>query len=113
MSPRRPIVWAIAGSDSSGGAGLQSDIKTLSALAVHGATVVTAVTAQSLTACNEIFSLSRAQLAAQIKALHDELAPRVIKTGMLASRAASEILESYLKEHDTALICDPVLKSSS
>lgn len=80
-------VLLIGGSDSSGGAGLQADLKTLSALGVHGSTVVTAVTAQSSTAVHGSWDVPPDAVRAQLQAVLADLRVDAVKTGMLATEA--------------------------
>jgi hydroxymethylpyrimidine kinase/phosphomethylpyrimidine kinase/thiamine-phosphate diphosphorylase len=108
-----PVVWSIAGSDSSAGAGSAADLKTMTALGVHGATVLTAVTAQGLARCDRIFALDPDLVAAQLRSLHDELPPAVIKIGMLATAGVIGAVANYGRESPAPVVCDPVLRTSS
>jgi len=108
-----PIVWTIAGSDSGGGAGIQVDLKVMSAFAVHGCSVITALTAQNTVGVQAVESVSEAMVRAQLEALATDLPPAAIKTGMLGSAATCRILADFFESGQTPLICDPVLKSTS
>jgi hydroxymethylpyrimidine kinase/phosphomethylpyrimidine kinase len=108
-----PIAWILAGSDSGGGAGMQVDLKTMNAFGVHGCSVVTALTAQNTLGVSRIEDVSVEMLEAQLLALAADSPPQVIKTGMLGSGRACELLLKHLPRHDVPLICDPLLKSSS
>ena len=80
-----PVSMTIAGSDSGGGAGIQADLKTFSALGTFGCSVITAVTAQNTTGVYGIHEIPIDIIESQIDAVLDDLNPNVIKTGMLAS----------------------------
>ena len=80
-----PIVLAIAGSDCSGGAGIQADIKTISALGGYAASVVTAVTVQNTLGVQDVFYLPVSLVERQILAVVTDLRPDVIKIGMIGS----------------------------
>ncbi|HSR88232.1 MAG TPA: bifunctional hydroxymethylpyrimidine kinase/phosphomethylpyrimidine kinase [Pontiella sp.] len=113
---RRPIAWTIAGSDAGGGAGIQADLKVMNAFAVHGCTVITALTAQNTLGVHSVEPVSGSMLHAQLEALACDLPPVAIKTGMLGSAAACRALAGFLSGHQAPcppLICDPVLKSTS
>jgi hydroxymethylpyrimidine/phosphomethylpyrimidine kinase len=104
-------VLAIGGSDSSGGAGIQADLKTLQALGVHGSTVVTAVTAQSSTAVHVVHDIPGDIIRAQLDAVLGDLGADVVKTGMLSSAAAVEaVVEAVI---GLPLVVDPVGVSST
>lgn len=81
-----PIALTIAGSDSGGGAGIQADLKTFSALGVYGASVITALTAQNTRAVTMVDPASPAMIAAQMQAVFDDLDVRAVKLGMLGAR---------------------------
>src|SRR5580700_6330880 len=90
-SPQRaPISLTIAGSDSSGGAGIEADLKTFSALGVYGAAVITALTAQNTKGVFGIYDVPADFVAAQIEAVFDDLDVGVVKIGMLANAATIE-----------------------
>ncbi|MGH9962919.1 MAG: bifunctional hydroxymethylpyrimidine kinase/phosphomethylpyrimidine kinase, partial [Pyrinomonadaceae bacterium] len=82
-----PILKAltIAGSDSGGGAGIQADLKTFSALGVYGCSVITAVTAQNTRGVTGVEPISPQMVQLQIEAVLSDIQPQVIKTGMLAN----------------------------
>lgn len=110
---RPPTLWTIAGSDSSGGAGLQADVKTANAWNVHAATVVTAVTAQNNRSFIRSETVSSEVFKAQIAALESEAPPNVIKLGHLPGATLIEDLAIALRGISTEVVCDPVLRSSS
>src|SRR5580658_4636354 len=86
-----PVALTVAGSDSSGGAGIQADLKTFNAFGVWGTCAVTAVTAQNTAGVVEVFVLPAAMVRAQFDAVANDMRPRAVKTGMLAT---VEIVES-------------------
>lgn len=112
-----PIAWTVAGSDSGGGAGIQVDLKVMSAFGVHGCSVITALTAQNSCGVQALEPVSGAMLRAQFQALEADLPPVVIKTGMLGRAKTCDILADFLESRRTDqapfLVCDPVLKSTS
>ena len=112
-SSSAPVAWILAGSDSGGGAGMQLDLKTMTAFGVHGCSVVTAITAQNTLGVSHIEAVSGEMLEAQLRMLAADLPPKAIKTGMLGSAQACKLLLEYLPQHDAPLICDPILKSTS
>src|SRR3954462_7020743 len=104
----------IAGSDSSGGAGIQGDLKTFAALGVYGLSAVTAVTAQNPTGVLRIDPLSADLVTAQIEAVAGDVEIHAVKTGMLATAAIVEAVAAAIEELDLPnLVVDPVLVSTS
>ena len=114
QSKSYPKVLSIAGSDSSGGAGIQADLKTFSALGVYGATAITAITAQNTQGVNSQFALEPQMVYDQIAAVMDDIEPSVVKIGMLSN---TEIVEAVAKAlHDykpSFIVLDPVIVSST
>jgi hydroxymethylpyrimidine/phosphomethylpyrimidine kinase len=104
-------VLIIAGSDSGGGAGIQADIKTVTALGAYAATAITAVTVQNTLGVTAIHPIPVSIVAAQIKAVLGDIGADVIKTGMLASGELIDTVFSLLKREapDLPLIVDPVM----
>ncbi len=108
------VALTIAGSDSIAGAGIQADLKTFAALGVYGATVVTAVTAQSTKGVSEAAVLSADLVTAQIEAVAGDVELHAVKTGMLGDAAVVEAVAAAIKELDLPLVVvDPVLASSA
>jgi hydroxymethylpyrimidine kinase/phosphomethylpyrimidine kinase len=104
------IAVTIAGSDSSGGAGIQADLKTFAALGVHGTSVITAITAQNTVTVTDIFELPIAIITAQIEAVASDLDVRAAKTGMLASSQIIDAVALAITKHRiTNLVVDPVM----
>jgi hydroxymethylpyrimidine/phosphomethylpyrimidine kinase len=109
-----PVALTIAGSDSSGGAGIQADLKTFSALGVYGASVITALTAQNTTGVSGIHLVPPAFVTAQIDAVFSDLAVRAVKIGMVAQRATIEAIADALQRWSpAAIVLDPVMVATS
>ncbi|TAM59761.1 MAG: bifunctional hydroxymethylpyrimidine kinase/phosphomethylpyrimidine kinase [Rhodanobacter sp.] len=109
-----PVALSIAGSDSSGGAGIQADLKTFAALGVHGATALTAVTAQNPTGIRAIHVIPPEIVSAQLEAVFDALDVRAVKLGMLAQAATVDIVADSLSRHRPAfVVLDPVMLATS
>jgi hydroxymethylpyrimidine/phosphomethylpyrimidine kinase len=108
------IAVTIAGSDSSGGAGIQADLKTFAALGVYGASVITALTAQNTQTVTGILDVPPAFIAAQIDAVFSDLAIGAVKIGMLSRPAAVEAVARGLTRHKAKnIVLDPVMVASS
>lgn len=109
-----PIVLSIAGSDCSGGAGIQADIKTISALGGYAASAITAVTVQNTLGVYAVQSMSPEIVRGQIEAVMDDLQPVAIKIGMLNDiqtvRVVSDCIRKYSPEY---IVYDPVMVSTS
>ena len=86
----------IAGSDSSGGAGIQADIKTMTAHGVYAMSAITALTAQNTTGVTDIMEATPAFLAEQLDSIFTDIYPDAIKTGMVSSSALIEIIAEKL-----------------
>lgn len=114
MEPRRPTVaLTIAGSDSSGGAGVQADLKTFMAHGVWGVTVVAAVTAQSPAGIRGVAVLPGDSVRGQLDAVRAGPEVAATKTGMLATAEIVELVASNLREHLAGpLVVDPVVAAS-
>lgn len=91
-----PVIWSVAGSDSSGGAGIQADIKTAHDFGVHAATVITAVTAQNSLKVSHIDVVSEQSFTQQLASLREDIPPAVIKIGLLASVAQVNTLTTLI-----------------
>ena len=109
----KPVVWTIAGSDSSAGAGIQADLHTFRSLGVHGASIITAITAQNAKRINQIHYVPPVQIAAQLQALQQELPAAAIKIGMLGTLASLACIKTFLAGYHGPVILDPVLASTS
>jgi hydroxymethylpyrimidine/phosphomethylpyrimidine kinase len=109
-----PIVLTIAGSDPSGGAGIQADVKTFSALGAYGAAIITALTAQNTRAVTAIHQPPAAFLAAQLDTLFDDLRVDAVKIGMVGGAEAIEIVADRLSRHAARnIVLDPVMVAKS
>jgi hydroxymethylpyrimidine/phosphomethylpyrimidine kinase len=107
-------VMTIAGSDSSGGAGIQADLKTFAALGVHGTCAITAVTAQNSTGVQAIHEVPPELVAAQIDAVVGDVGVDAVKTGMLASAGIVRVVAERVRQHGLPnLVVDPVLAAKS
>jgi len=108
-----PRILAIAGSDSSGGAGIQADIKTITMLGGYAMTAVTAVTAQNTMGVRAIEALSPEIVAAQIDACLADIGVDAIKIGMLGSAAIAETLSDRIGGLAIPIVFDPVMVATS
>src|SRR3989442_5916400 len=115
MSPNTlKQVLTIAGSDSGGGAGIQADIKAMSANGVFAMSAITAVTAQNTEEVTDVFELPLSIIAAQIDAVFDDFEVAAVKTGMLSSTEIVTAVAKLLKPQNVAnLVVDPVMISKS
>lgn len=104
----------IAGSDSSGGAGIQADLKTFSALEVYGMSVITAVTAQNTCGVRAIADIPTDVIHAQIEAIYEDIPVDALKIGMLSrSEIISTVANTLKKVEATNIVLDPVMVSKS
>lgn len=110
---RYPVVLSIAGSDSSGGAGIQADLKTLSSLGVYGATAITAITAQNTEGVHSQLAIPAQMVYDQIVAVIEDIQPAVIKIGMLSNVEVANVVADALTRYALPIILDPVMVSSS
>jgi hydroxymethylpyrimidine/phosphomethylpyrimidine kinase len=109
-----PIALTIAGSDSSGGAGIQADLKTFAAFGVYGASVITALTAQNTTGVSAIHQVPQGFVTAQIDAVFSDLDVRAVKIGMAAQLATIDaILAGLTRWSPPHVVLDPVMVATS
>jgi hydroxymethylpyrimidine/phosphomethylpyrimidine kinase len=109
-----PAALTIAGSDPSGGAGIQADLKTFTVLGVYGASVLTALTAQSTRGVAGILAVPPAFVTLQIATLADDLTIRAVKTGMLNDRATVIAVAEAIRQYELhPLVVDPVMVATS
>jgi hydroxymethylpyrimidine kinase/phosphomethylpyrimidine kinase/thiamine-phosphate diphosphorylase len=118
MPDRPPIVWSIAGHDSSGGAGLSADQRAADTLGTHLCPVVASITAQHSNGVDAVFAVPVTQLEAQLKALSTDMPPAVIKTGLLGHVTLIEAVARWvdrlrMDNPGLALVVDPVLGASA
>ena len=108
------IALTVAGSDSSGGAGIQADLKTFSALGVYGASAITALTAQNTMGVDDLMAVSPEFVLAQMHAVARDLDVGAVKIGMLATDETVEAVASGLDAFpDVPVVLDPVMVASS
>ena len=104
----------IAGSDSSGGAGIQADIKTMTANRVYAMSAITALTAQNTTGVTDIMEVSPEFLAEQLDSIFTDIYPDAVKTGMVASGELIEVIADKLTEYKAGnIVVDPVMVATS
>ncbi len=111
---RYPRILSIAGSDSSGGAGIQADLKTFSALGCYGMTAITAITAQNTVGVSAIHGVPVEVLKAQIRAVMDDIGADAVKIGMLHSPEVVEVVAWAIDEYRIKhVVLDPVMVATS
>ncbi len=108
----RPIAWTIAGTDPSGGAGIQADLKVFHSLGVYGGSAITAIVVQNTVGVRAVHPLDSALVGAQIECLAEDLPPRAIKIGMLATASNVRMVAKRLEGIEAPVVVDPVLSSS-
>jgi hydroxymethylpyrimidine/phosphomethylpyrimidine kinase len=111
MTP--PRILTIAGSDPSGGAGLQADLKTIAMLGGYGMSAITAITAQNSTGVFAVEALSPAMVAAQIDACVSDIGVDAVKIGMLGSAAITHVVADRLEKLTVPVVFDPVMIATS
>ncbi len=109
----KPIAWTIAGTDPSGGAGIQADLKTMNALGVHGGSVITAVIAQNTQGVRRIEPVSGEMIDEQLNGLREDIPPVAVKIGMLGAEAAVRVVSRHVGELKVFTVYDPVMVSGS
>ena len=107
------ISWSIAGSDPSGGAGIQADLKTFHALGVHGCSVITALTAQNPQEVSATHYIDAKHIASQINALKNALPPKAIKIGMLGESGIIKEIIRFFRDYTGYIVLDPLMVSTS
>lgn len=114
-TPGPPVCLSIAGSDSGGGAGIQADLKAFAACGVHGATAITAITAQNTVAVTGVWAVEPEAIVAQIAAVVDDMDVRAVKIGMLGSAVTTAAVARGLALLDPAVpvVVDPVMVAES
>jgi hydroxymethylpyrimidine/phosphomethylpyrimidine kinase len=111
---KRPAVLTIAGSDSGGGAGIQADLKASAAFGVHGASAITAITAQNSRTVTDVLTLPDAIIEAQIDAVMSDLQPSVVKIGMLGNERVVTLVARKLEQwKPSRVVLDPVMIAGS
>ncbi|TRA98102.1 MULTISPECIES: bifunctional hydroxymethylpyrimidine kinase/phosphomethylpyrimidine kinase [Rhizobium/Agrobacterium group] len=107
------IALTIAGSDSSGGAGIQADTKTFSALGVYAASVITAITAQNTRGVTAVEDISVATIIAQMDAVFSDLAVNAVKIGMVSRIETIAAIAERLRQQSQPVVLDPVMVATS
>lgn len=113
MSGRPPRILVIAGSDSSGGAGIQADIKTVTMLGGYAMTAITAVTAQNTRGVTGVETLSPSFVASQIDACLSDIGVDAVKIGMLGNADIAEVVADRLEDLPCPIVFDPVMVATS
>lgn len=104
----------IAGSDSSGGAGIQADIKTMTVHGVYAMSAITALTAQNTTGVSGIYEVSPEFLAKQLDSIFTDIPPHAVKVGMVSSAELVRVIAQKLREYGAKkIVVDPVMVSTS
>ncbi|MBI6871202.1 bifunctional hydroxymethylpyrimidine kinase/phosphomethylpyrimidine kinase [Clostridium aciditolerans] len=107
-------VLTIAGSDSCGGAGIQADLKTMSALGVYGMSVITAITAQNTIGVQNVMEVSKELIEAQIRSIFDDIEVDAVKIGMVSNIEIIKTIKDLLIEYNAKnVVVDPVMVSKS
>ncbi len=107
------IALSIAGSDSGGGAGIQADLKTFSALGVYGASVITAITAQNTRGVTAVEDVSAEIVSAQMDAVFSDLDVKAVKIGMVSRRETIAAIAEGLRRFGKRAVVDPVMVATS
>ncbi|MEM2629692.1 MAG: bifunctional hydroxymethylpyrimidine kinase/phosphomethylpyrimidine kinase, partial [Candidatus Bathyarchaeia archaeon] len=110
---KTPKALTIAGSDSSGGAGIQADLKTFAALKVYGMSVITAITAQNTIGVTEVHEVPPKIVKAQIEAVMEDIGVDAVKTGMLYSKDIIEVVAEEAEKYNFKMVIDPVMIAKS
>lgn len=111
---KKKTALTIAGSDCSGGAGIQADLKTMTMNDVYAMSVITALTAQNTTGVTDIMEVTPEFLGAQLDSVFTDIYPDAVKTGMVASATLIEKIAEKLKEyHAENIVVDPVMVATS
>lgn len=110
---KKPVL-TIAGSDCSGGAGIQADLKTMTMNGVYGMSVITALTAQNTKGVTGILDVGVEFLKSQLDAVFNDIPPQAVKIGMLSSKVLIETISKYLRDQNVKnIVLDPVMVSTS
>lgn len=111
---RYPVCLTIAGSDSGGGAGIQADLKTISALGVYGMSAITAITVQNTLGVSNVFPIPAQTVGGQIEAVLSDIGCDAVKIGMLHNAACvDEVIKAFNRFQPRNIVLDPVMVSTS
>lgn len=114
VPPRPPIALTIAGTDPSGGAGVQADLKSFTALGAYGTSVITALVAQNTHGVSRVYGIDEDFVADQLAAVLTDMPVDATKTGMLGTRGLVELVVDHRTRHDFGfLVVDPVMVATS
>lgn len=111
--PQDPVALTIAGSDSSAGAGIQQDLKTMTKVGVYGATVITAITSQNTLGVKGVMPVPAEVVKSQLDAVLSDLHITAVKIGMVPNAAIAHVIADTLKTQKISIIYDPVMISTS
>lgn len=106
-------ILTIAGSDTSAGAGIQQDIKTITSLGHYAVTVPTALTAQNTMGVTMVMPVPDKMLQAQLDAIFSDIGVAAVKIGMIPNEQAAHIIVNSISQLDVPIVCDPVMISTS
>ncbi|AJA46242.1 hydroxymethylpyrimidine/phosphomethylpyrimidine kinase [Clostridium pasteurianum DSM 525 = ATCC 6013] len=107
-------VLTIAGSDSSGGAGIQADIKTMSSLGVYGMSIITAITAQNTMGVFDVLEVSKEMIESQINCIFQDISVDAVKIGMVSNTEIIKVIkEKLIRYNGENIVVDPVMVSKS
>ena len=107
------VILTIAGSDSSAGAGIQQDLKTVTAMGHYCATVITAITAQNTMGVQQVMPVPSEMLRSQLVSVLDDMPVAAVKTGMIPDKECAEVIVEMLRTVSCPIVCDPVMVSTS
>jgi len=110
---KKKIALSIAGSDPSGGAGMQADLKAFTALGIHGVTAITCITAQNTKNVKTIYKLPTKLVEDQIDTILDDMHPSAAKTGMLYDKDIVNVVAKKITQYDLKTVVDPVMVATS
>jgi hydroxymethylpyrimidine/phosphomethylpyrimidine kinase len=113
MKPKKAVALTIAGSDASGGAGVQADLKTFHQFGVYGEAVITLITVQNTRGVQRIECLDSELVADQVRAVIGDIPPAAAKTGALGNRAIIEAVATLAQDFPFPLVVDPVMVSKN
>lgn len=113
LPPERPVALTVAGSDPSGGAGLQADLKTFHQFGVYGMAVPAVLTSQNTLGVEAVLPLEPAFVRSQLDCIQRDIPPKAAKTGALGSAGIVREVASWARAADVPLVVDPVISSTS
>ena len=108
-----PVVYSIAGSDNSGGAGIQADLATFADFGVHGCSIITALTAQNRHGVHRVTLTPIAHLKQDFEVLRNDMPAAAVKLGMLANTEITAAIGDLLPGFEGPIVCDPVMSASA